>query len=109
MIAAVSGVGPQAGSGIADAGRIGGGGAIGRADASAAMETDFAQLLGEAVANLATTLKQAETVSVGGIQGSIPMQEVVETVMGAEQSLQAAIAVRDKIVAAYLEISRMAI
>jgi flagellar hook-basal body complex protein FliE len=32
---------------------------------------------------------------------------VVEAVLGAEQTLQAAIAVRDKITAAYLELSRM--
>ena len=37
------------------------------------------------------------------------MQQVVEAVMSAEQTLQAAIAIRDKVVTAYLEISRMAI
>jgi flagellar hook-basal body complex protein FliE len=34
---------------------------------------------------------------------------VVEAVMTAEQTLQGAIAVRDKVVAAYLELSRMQI
>jgi flagellar hook-basal body complex protein FliE len=33
----------------------------------------------------------------------------VESVMAAEQSLQTAVAIRDKVVAAYLEISRMTI
>ena len=37
------------------------------------------------------------------------MREVVDAVMSAEQTLQAAVAIRDKIVSAYLEISRMAI
>jgi flagellar hook-basal body complex protein FliE len=37
------------------------------------------------------------------------MRSVVDAVMSAEQSLQAAVAIRDKIVTAYLEISRMAI
>ena len=37
------------------------------------------------------------------------MQQVVEAVMAAEQTLQSAIAIRDKVVSAYLEISRMAI
>ncbi|MCB1503831.1 MAG: flagellar hook-basal body complex protein FliE [Hyphomicrobiaceae bacterium] len=70
---------------------------------------DFASLIGEAVSSLAQTLRSAEQVSVSGIKGTASMQDVVETVMSAEQSLQAAIAVRDKIVSAYLEISRMAI
>ena len=36
-------------------------------------------------------------------------REAVDAVMNAEQSLQAAIAIRDKVVSAYLEISRIQI
>jgi flagellar hook-basal body complex protein FliE len=43
------------------------------------------------------------------MQGKMPVQQVVEAVLSAEQSLQTAIAVRDKVVAAYQEISHMAI
>ena len=53
--------------------------------------------------------QQAEQVSVAALQGQADVREVVDAVMSAEQALQAAIAIRDKIVAAYLEISRMAI
>lgn len=70
---------------------------------------DFANLIGEAVADLAQKLRTAEAVSVAGIKGTASMQDVVEKVMSAEQSLQAAVAVRDKVVSAYLEISRMSI
>ena len=35
--------------------------------------------------------------------------QVVDAVMSAEQALQAAVAIRDKIVTAYMEVSRMAI
>lgn len=77
--------------------------------ATPASDVDFADLIGQAVADLAQQLRQAEATSIKGIQGQASLQEVVETVMSAEQSLQAAIAVRDKIVSAYLEISRMAI
>ena len=42
-------------------------------------------------------------------QGQASVQQVVEAVMSAEQTLQGAIAIRDKVVAAYLEISRMQI
>ena len=41
--------------------------------------------------------------------GDVSTREVVDSVMSAERSLQAAIAIRDKIVTAYLEVSRMAI
>jgi flagellar hook-basal body complex protein FliE len=41
--------------------------------------------------------------------GNADTRQVVDAVMQAEQALQASIAVRDKIVTAYLEISRMSI
>lgn len=70
---------------------------------------DFAALLSEAVTELGAKLRHAEAVSIGGVKGQVPMQDVVEAVMSAEHTLQAAIAIRDKVVASYLEISRMAI
>lgn len=104
MIDPVSGAGlrPVGGVGVGSVGQPG-------AATQPGGDVDFASLIGEAVASLAQNLRNAETVSVAGIKGTAPIQDVVETVMSAEQSLQAAIAVRDKIVAAYLEISRMAI
>ena len=51
----------------------------------------------------------SEAAALGGLQGKSSVQEVVQAVMSAEQSLQAALAIRDKVVAAYQEISRMAI
>ncbi|MDX2202227.1 MAG: flagellar hook-basal body complex protein FliE [Hyphomicrobiaceae bacterium] len=70
---------------------------------------DFGQLLGNLFASTADNVKKAEAVSVAGIKGQATVQQVVEAVMNAEQSLQGAIAVRDKVVTAYLEISRMQI
>ena len=55
------------------------------------------------------TLRNAEALSIAGVRGQASVQQVVDAVMTAEQSLQTAIAVRDKVVSAYLEISRMAI
>jgi flagellar hook-basal body complex protein FliE len=43
------------------------------------------------------------------VQGRATTQQVVEAVMHAEHTLQSAVAIRDKVVAAYLEISRMQI
>ncbi|MCR4268351.1 flagellar hook-basal body complex protein FliE [Nitratireductor sp. ZSWI3] len=69
----------------------------------------FSAMLGEAAANTMARLGHAETVSLKALQGEADAREVVDAVMSAEQALQAAIAVRDKLVTAYLEISRMAI
>lgn len=84
-------------------------GAASGAAASAAPEVDFSSLIGDAVAGLAQKLKEAEAFSISGIKGVASTQDVVQQVMAAEQTLQASIAIRDKIVAAYLEISRMAV
>lgn len=69
----------------------------------------FSDLLNDAISSVVHQLRKAETVSIAGLKGGAATHEVVQQVMMAEQSLQASIAVRDKIVAAYLEISRMQI
>ena len=66
-------------------------------------------MLGELASNALGAVKQAETISMAGIRGQATVQQVVEAVMSAEQTLQSAIAIRDKVVAAYVEISRMSI
>jgi len=71
--------------------------------------SDFADLLGGLFNSASNAVKTAEATSIAGIKGKATVQQVVEAVMNAEQSLQGAIAVRDKVVAAYLEISRMQI
>jgi len=70
---------------------------------------DFGAMLGQLAANASGTLKNAEAMSIAGIRGQASVQQVVEAVMSAEQTLQGALAIRDKAVAAYLEISRMSI
>jgi flagellar hook-basal body complex protein FliE len=70
---------------------------------------DFASILSSFANHTIDTIRSGETAAAAGLTGSMPVQEVVDKVMAAEQALQSAIAVRDKIVAAYLEISRMPI
>ena len=70
---------------------------------------DFASMLGELAAKAVSDVRHAETLSIAGVRGQSSVQQVVEAVMSAEQSLHTAIAVRDKVVSAYLEISRMQI
>jgi flagellar hook-basal body complex protein FliE len=69
----------------------------------------FADALGETAMATIGKLQAAEQASFKGMQGGLETREVVDAVMSAEQSLQAAIAIRDKIVTSYLEISRMQI
>ena len=71
--------------------------------------TDFGSMLTQMASEAANVVRNAETTSVAGIQGRASVQQVVEAVMAAEQTLQGAVAIRDKVVAAYLEISRMQI
>jgi flagellar hook-basal body complex protein FliE len=66
-------------------------------------------MLNELASNTVGALKNAESTSIAGVRGQASVQQVVEAVMNAEQSLQTAIAIRDKAVSAYTEISRMAI
>lgn len=69
----------------------------------------FADVLGSMAKDTLGTLKQAEAASFEGIKGTANTREVVDAVLSAEQSLQTAIALRDKIVAAYLDITKMQI
>jgi len=78
--------------------------------ANVAAETSFAAALSSVSQDAVATLRNAEGLSLKALQGGeMETREVVDAVMGAEQTLQAAIAIRDKIVSAYLEVSRMAI
>jgi flagellar hook-basal body complex protein FliE len=69
----------------------------------------FADMLLEAGKSAVSRLDRAESVSVQSLKGDFDPRAVADAVMGAEQALQTAIVIRDKIVTAYLEISRMAI
>jgi flagellar hook-basal body complex protein FliE len=80
-----------------------------KAAAGAAGGVDFGSMLNELASNTVGALKNAESTSIAGVRGQASVQQVVEAVMNAEQSLQTAIAIRDKAVSAYTEISRMAI
>ena len=79
------------------------------AQPSAGVGQTFAGMLGDAAGRVADNLQQAEQLSVEGLQGKGDMRAVIDAVMTAEQSLQAAVAIRDKIVSAYLEVNRMQI
>lgn len=79
------------------------------AAAGGGVASSFAAALADAATEAHNTLRQAEQLSLSGLQGKADTREVVDAVMSAEQALQAAVAIRDKIVTAYLEVSRMGI
>jgi len=70
---------------------------------------DFGAMLSQMATEAVNTVKTAEATSIKGVNGEASTQAVVEAVMSAERTLQTAVAIRDKAVAAYLELSRMAI
>ncbi len=69
----------------------------------------FGALLDQLATQTAQSLRAGEATAGAAVNGAASAQDVVEKVMAAEQSLQIAIGIRDKIVSAYSEISRMTI
>jgi flagellar hook-basal body complex protein FliE len=71
--------------------------------------TDFASAISKAAFETMNTIKAGESISMDGLAGRAGLQDVVEGVMAAERSFSTSLAVRDKIVGAYLELSRMTV
>lgn len=69
----------------------------------------FSSVMSSMASDMVDNLKASEVASIQGIRGQANTREVIDAVMNAEQSLQTAIAIRDKVVTAYLEIARMPI
>ncbi|MBN9074666.1 MAG: hypothetical protein BGN87_21985 [Rhizobiales bacterium 65-79] len=92
------------------------GGAIGpagtaanAAGAAGGIAETFESALANAAGKASGSLDHAQAVSIKALQGDADTREVVDAVMNAQETLSAAIAIRDKIVAAYLDVSRMSI
>jgi flagellar hook-basal body complex protein FliE len=88
---------------------LGGVRALQVAPSAAGQSLDFSSVLAKAALSAIETLKAGEATAISGVQGKASVQQVAEHVMAAEQTLQTAIVVRDKVVAAYLELGRMQI
>jgi flagellar hook-basal body complex protein FliE len=74
-----------------------------------AAAAEFVDVLAQVAGDAVGTIETAEAAAIRAIHGRATTQDVVESIIAAEQTLQAAIAVRDRIVAAYQELSRMQI
>lgn len=69
----------------------------------------FGDILGQFAASTVDSVKSGEASAIAGVEGKASVQTVVSAVMQAERDLHTAIALRDKAVAAYQDISHMAI
>jgi len=67
----------------------------------------FAGMLRAELGATVTGLRAGEAATIAGVDGTMGMQAVVETVAQAELALQKVTAVRDRVIAAYQEIMRM--
>jgi flagellar hook-basal body complex protein FliE len=74
-----------------------------------ASDASFGKMLDQLASQTVDTLRSAEATAIEGVRGKASVQSVVDAILAAERSLQTAIAVRDKAVGAYQEISKMAI
>jgi flagellar hook-basal body complex protein FliE len=77
--------------------------------AQEAIGASFSDTLNQVVSQGIATVRGGEATAVKGIEGSATTQEVVDAVMSAERTMQTAVAIRDKLVSAFQEISRMPI
>jgi flagellar hook-basal body complex protein FliE len=69
----------------------------------------FGEVLKKLASDSVDAVKAGEAAAIGGVQGQLPTHMVVDMVMSAERDLQTIIALRDKAVNAFQEISRMSI
>lgn len=74
---------------------------------SAKADQSFASVLGNMATQAMDSVKGAESMSFAGIKGTATTREVVDSMLQAEQTLQTAIAIRDKVVSAFLDVTKM--
>jgi flagellar hook-basal body complex protein FliE len=78
-------------------------------EASPEPQSAFGSVLAGVLVDTAAALRTGEVKSLSAMRGDGSVLDAVEAVMRAEQQLQATLAIRDKIVAAYLDLSHQQI
>ncbi len=69
----------------------------------------FQSVLSDAMKNVVADVNSAEAAAQGALTGRVGSREAVDAIMKAERSVQTAIAIREKLVSGYHELSRMQI
>ncbi|HKJ74256.1 MAG TPA: flagellar hook-basal body complex protein FliE [Alphaproteobacteria bacterium] len=77
--------------------------------AGKAGKNDFSSVLSDVVNSTVSSLKESEKMSMAAAAGKADIVDVVSSVTNAEVTLQAVVAVRDKVIAAYQDIMKMPI
>ncbi len=70
---------------------------------------DFASMLGKMAGDTLGSLHQAENISRQAVQGKVSPVEIATAVAEAETSLQMLVTLREKMIAAYQEVTRMSV
>lgn len=109
MIDALTGVSSISGLGAVGKTLLEGTQAAAAASPALATGQSFGEVLTQMASDAMTNIKQGEAMSFAGLQGKASTREVVDAVMQAEQSLQTAISIRDKVVSAFLDVTKMQI
>jgi flagellar hook-basal body complex protein FliE len=73
----------------------------------AVASTDFGAVLSQMVGGTISDMKTAETTSIGGLTGTSSVQQVVDAIGSAQDALNITMAIRNKALAAYQQISQM--
>ncbi len=76
-------------------------------EAPAADGSGFAGMLKSALTDVAETTRASEKISMAAVAGKANMTDVVNAVNNADVTLQAVMAIRDRMVSAYQDILRM--
>ena len=81
--------------------------AAGPSAANPAAVQSFMDAVAQASKRALATVQEGEQAALGGLAGAMDTQQVVAAMTRAELTIQATIAIRDKMVQAYQEIMRM--
>ncbi len=74
-----------------------------------APEVDFAKLMSSMATSTVSALRESEAAAIGAMNGQASAQDAITKIMEAERKLQQAVAVRDKVISTYTELTRMQI
>ncbi len=72
-------------------------------------QVSFHEIFDQMTRDAISTVRSGEAAAIAGIKGNASAQQVVDAVLASERALETLVAVRDKVVNAYQEISKMAI
>jgi flagellar hook-basal body complex protein FliE len=77
--------------------------------AGASAPGGFADMVGQAAQSALNTVRRSESTTAAGVAGRADAQDVVQAVSDAEVTVQAVVAIRDRIVGAYNDVMRMSV